>query len=381
MDILIFFLVLFLLILVHEWGHFIAAKRFGIRVDEFGLGFPPKLFGWKKPGGETEYTFNLLPIGGFVKIFGEDPDDESIQGPDRDRSFVHKPKWQQAIVLIAGVTMNIVLAWVLYVGGYLGGMPTQIDESELDTYPNAQLVIAAVIPDSPAAEAGVEPGDAITAISGVAAESRGGGGEQLTPSAITDAVAAASAGATATPLTLTLARGEESLTTELTPEVITLTTPAGAEEERPAIGIQMSLAAIKRHPPHEALWLATERTWELLGAVVVGLGGFLASAATGSADLNQVTGPVGIVNLVGDASALGFAYLVTFTAFISLNLAVINLLPFPALDGGRLLFVLIEKLKGSPIKPAVANAANTVGFVLLLLLMLVVTVSDVVKLL
>ncbi len=368
MSIIIFFLILFLLILVHEWGHFIAAKRFGIRVDEFGLGFPPKLFGWRKPGGETEYTFNLLPIGGFVKIFGEDPDDESTNGPDRERSFVHKPKWQQAIVLVAGVTMNVVLAWVLYVGTFLGGVPTAIEAQELEQYPQARLLIAAVLPDSPAERAGLVPGDEIVGAY------RSEQVEVLIPEAITELVAT---GPEDVPLFLSIKTDGE------TPEIVEVMPEVGVLEddtERAAVGIQMSLAAMKRYPIHEALWLGTQRTGEMLYLVTVGLGGFFASAFTGSADLSQVTGPVGIVGLVGDASALGFAYLVTFTAFISLNLAVINMLPFPALDGGRLLFVLIEKLKGSPIKPAVANTANAVGFGLLLLLMLVVTVSDVVKL-
>src|SRR5947207_3662750 len=117
MSILIFIIILLVLVLVHEAGHFFTAKKFGIRVDEFGFGFPPKLFGVKK--GETEYTFNLLPLGGFVKIFGENPDDENINGPDRHRSFINKPKWQQALVLLAGVFANFLLAWLLFSFGFL----------------------------------------------------------------------------------------------------------------------------------------------------------------------------------------------------------------------------------------------------------------------
>ncbi|MEI8175073.1 MAG: site-2 protease family protein, partial [bacterium] len=112
MSIIIFIIILLVLVLVHEFGHFFTAKKFGIRVDEFGFGFPPKIFG--KKFGETEYSLNLLPIGGFVKIFGENPDDENTNGPDASRSFVHKPKWQQAIVLFAGVFMNFLLAWILF---------------------------------------------------------------------------------------------------------------------------------------------------------------------------------------------------------------------------------------------------------------------------
>src|SRR3989344_6257920 len=128
MNILVFIVILLVLVLVHEFGHFFVAKRFGIRVDEFGFGFPPKL--WGKKFGETEYTINLLPLGGFVKIFGENPDEENTNGPDRARSFVHKPKWQQALVLVAGVFMNFLLAWGLFSGGLMSGLPTSVAQSE-----------------------------------------------------------------------------------------------------------------------------------------------------------------------------------------------------------------------------------------------------------
>ncbi len=113
------------LVLVHEFGHFFTAKRFGIRVDEFGFGFPPKLFGIKK--GETEYTLNLLPLGGFVRIFGESPDEENINGPDASRSFVNKAKWKQALVLFAGIFANFLLAWLLFSFCFMSGLPTSID--------------------------------------------------------------------------------------------------------------------------------------------------------------------------------------------------------------------------------------------------------------
>src|SRR3989344_5235474 len=130
MNILIFLIILLVLVIVHEFGHFFAAKKFGIRVDEFGFGFPPKLFGVKK--GETEYTFNLLPIGGFVKIFGENPDEENINGPDKDRSFINKPRWKQSVVLYAGVFANFVLAFLLFSYGFLSGLPTSVDNTRND---------------------------------------------------------------------------------------------------------------------------------------------------------------------------------------------------------------------------------------------------------
>ena len=121
MSILLFIIILAVLILAHEFGHFIVAKKSGIRVDEFGIGFPPKLYG--KKFGETEYTINALPLGGFVKIFGENPDEENTNGPDRARSFVHKPKIIQAAVLVAGVFFNLLLAWFLISAGFMIGLP------------------------------------------------------------------------------------------------------------------------------------------------------------------------------------------------------------------------------------------------------------------
>src|SRR5579862_8411590 len=124
MNIIIFIIILLVLVIAHESGHFFTAKAFGIRVDEFGFGFPPKLFGYKY--GETEYTFNLLPLGGFVRIFGENPDEENTTGPDAARSFVNKPAYQQALVLFAGVFANFLLAWVLFSIGFISGLPTSV---------------------------------------------------------------------------------------------------------------------------------------------------------------------------------------------------------------------------------------------------------------
>ncbi len=160
MTILLFFGVLFVLILVHEWGHFITAKKTGMRVDEFGIGFPPKLFGVKR--GETEYTMNLLPIGGFVRIFGEDAAG-AAESADYARSFIARPKWAQAIVLVAGVTMNVLFAWFLFAIVLMVGLPTAVDEATAT--PEARLVVASVLPGSPADLAGVPAGAVVTSLS------------------------------------------------------------------------------------------------------------------------------------------------------------------------------------------------------------------------
>src|SRR3989344_2762518 len=164
MSIVIFFVILLVLVLVHEFGHFFAAKRFGIRVDEFGFGFPPKVFGIKR--GETEYSLNLLPIGGFVKIYGENPNAENTTGPDSARSFVNKAKWKQAIVLFAGVFANFILAWLLFSYGFISGLPMSVDNQFKDyALEDVNTVILAVAKDSPAFNAGLIPGDKIISLS------------------------------------------------------------------------------------------------------------------------------------------------------------------------------------------------------------------------
>lgn len=367
MTILTFLLVLVVLIFVHELGHFLAAKKFGIRVDEFGLGFPPKIVG--KKFGETEYTLNLLPIGGFVRIFGENPNDDSIRGPDASRSFVHVAKWKQAIVLVAGVTFNILFAWILFTSGFVFGMPTAVQDSEAHTVDNPRLLITQLLPEAPADQAGLKTSDEITAVYTPTERID----TNLTAGGVSDFIV----NNADEQLTFEVIRRGEAMSIAVTPQAEVI----AEDPERKAVGMIMSLSGITSLPLHRALYEGARMTVDLLGAVTVGIISFLYDAVTFSADLTQVAGPVGIVGLVGDASALGFAFLITFTAFISLNLAVINLLPFPALDGGRLLFVLIEKIKGSPIKPSVANAFNTVGFALLILLMVAVTYKDILNLL
>lgn len=350
------------MILVHEFGHFIVAIKSGIKVSEFGIGFPPKiarLFRWK----ETDFTLNAIPFGGFVKIFGENPDEESISGADSARSFVNKPKWIQALVLIAGVSFNIIFAWILISAGFMSGLPTPVDHGGPGIVENPRVVITTVGANSPAHLAGLKTGDAIKKVSSddmVLPE--------LTPETVSDFIKNVKG-----EINIVYTRGQDEFQTSVTPV-------DGIVEGRKAVGISMDLIGILRLPIHQAFWEGAKTTGSLLVSVIVGLASFLFDTVTGHGDFSQVTGPVGIVGMVGDVSHLGFIYLLSFTAFISLNLAVINLIPFPALDGGRLLFVLIEAIRRKPISPRVANAFNGIGFVLLILLMLVVTVNDVVKL-
>lgn len=356
MSILIFLLVLFVLILVHELGHFLVAKWVGMRVDEFGIGFPPKLFGIKK--GETEYTFNIFPIGGFVKIYGEDGADGEV---DRSRAFVGKNKWAQAAVLVAGVTFNVLFAWMLFTFAITHGIQTAVPEDVASE--NAQLIVADVMEGSPAAEAGLTRGAVITGIEGDA---------MLTPISFRDAVSDSGAEVT---VQYTIGGSE------FTADIIPATGLVEDDPDRLAVGVALSLVDVVSQPVHIAAYEALILTGTGLRDVTIGIGTLLVDALSFNADLSQVAGPVGIVGLVGEASAFGLTALLMFTAFISLNLAVINLFPFPALDGGRLLFVIIEAIKGSAIKPGLAYALNAAGFVILILLMIAITYNDILRLL
>ncbi len=363
MSILIFIIILAILILVHEFGHFWVARRSGIKVEEFGIGFPPRLFTlfkWK----ETKFTFNTIPFGGFVKIFGENPDEESISGPESGRSFVNKPKWVQALVLFAGVAFNVIFAWILISFGFMAGLPASNDYEGPGEVRDVRVLVLSVMEDSPAEVAGLRPGDNIISVSS---------GEEVVEVSSHQEVSDFIQKHFPEEIIVSYLRGGEPSSVSLEPE-------EGIVEGVPAIGVAMDSIGIVSLPPHLAIWEGTKSTFSLLIAVTVGLATFLYDAVLGNADFSQVAGPVGIVGIVGDVSHLGFVYLLQFTAIISLNLAVINLLPIPALDGGRLLFVLIEAIKRSPIKPQVANTLNAVGFILLILLMLVVTFNDVLRL-
>ena len=364
MTIVIFVLVLVALIVVHEFGHFLAAKWSGMRVDEFGLGYPPKA--WGKKIGETEYTLNWLPFGGFVKIFGEDPMPGEEYAP---RSFGSKSKILQALVLVAGIAMNLLFAYLLITATLGMGTTRALTEEEALRAPDAVLAVSSVLSGSPAEEAGLKPGDFILSAASIERSFTGADARTFTSFVAEDAFVGEA-------LTLTVrSHGGEERALSVRPETGIIASDPG----RPALGVGVTAVGTVATPWWQAPVDGAILTWELTKQTAIALVGFFGSIFTLSADLSQVAGPVGIAGAVGDASDNGLASLMTITALISINLALINLLPIPALDGGRLLFVIIEAITRRPIQPSIANAVNGIGFMLLIGLMLVITASDIFK--
>jgi len=363
MTVILFILILGLLILIHELGHFLAAKKLGMRVDEFGIGFPPRIFAFKK--GETEYSFNLIPLGGFVKIFGEDLDEESLAGSDSSRSLANKPKWAQAIVMSAGVIFNLIFAWFLISVGFMSGMPMSVDQFSSEDIKDANVVLLNVLEDSPASEAGLKTGDKILFL-----ESENDFLQDFNIEQMQSFIASHGD----KEISFLYKRGKEK------PVFAKAVPVSGVVSEKPAIGITMGMIGTVKFPFFKAFWEGLKLTFSLVGIMFISLFSLIASFVQGTGDLSQVTGPIGIVGLVGNAAEFGFIYLLGFTAFISINLAVLNSMPFPALDGGRLLFIIIESITKRNIKPKVANMLNLIGFSLLILLMIVVTYHDILKL-
>lgn len=360
MSALIFIAVIVALIVVHELGHFIAAKLSGMRVDEFGLGYPPRALTIAKVG-ETEYTLNWLPFGGFVKIFGED-------GGQGSRAFATRPRILQAIVLVAGIAMNMLFAYVLITGALITGVPRALSDAELLQATHAELAVANVLSGSPAALAGLLPGDSI-----LAAEDGHYAFSGADPATFTKFV---SDGNGNTTITLSVRHADGKIVQLFARPVAGV---IASDPTRSALGVEVATIGIVPLSVGAAIIEGATLTWGATVATAQGLGHFFYGVFTLSADLSQVAGPVGIAGAVGSASAQGLGDLFSIMAIISINLAIINLIPIPALDGGRLLFVIVESIIRRPINPRIAQTVNAIGFILLILLMVVVTAHDIFK--
>ncbi|MEK7102454.1 MAG: RIP metalloprotease RseP [Patescibacteria group bacterium] len=392
-TLLVFIVVLALLVLAHEAGHFFVARRAGVRVDEFGFGFPPRLFGvYRDPHSKkfvfvgprrsqkifahehkqgehpekehapyhefpaTVYSVNVLPLGGFVKIKGEEGEHKNHAD-----SFASKKAWVRSIILSAGVVMNVFVAAVLLSIGFMIGIPAALG-GELPkgaTVTDQAVGVIEVLPDSPAAQAGVQPGDAIMRVNDEAVTNQDDAFAKISSAAVRGAVQ------------IEIKRGKEIKIFTLQPTVIT-------EIGRPAIGVALVDTGLVSLPWYRAIPEGVKATGVFLWEIVRSLAGIVIAIFRGAPVTEQLSGPVGIAVMTGQAARLGLSYLMQFTALLSLNLAFINILPIPALDGGRLLFVAIEKLRrGKAVPQYVERWMHMVGLALLLLLVIAVTAKDI----
>ena len=340
MTIVIFLLVLSLLVFVHELGHFAVAKLTGIRVEECGIGYPPRLLTIAKRG-DTEYTINAIPFGGFVRMLGE-------EDPSHPDSFAAKGKLTRAGALLAGSLMNIVLAFLLFIGIGLVGFDI----------PTGSVAIVGVAPGSPAAGAGLREGDAILSIDGLTVrntyELSGYTRERLGEE-----------------VTLGIKRGEETVPVRLTPR----------REPPPnegAMGVIIQTVDIVgtdklRYSLWEAIPIAARMIRDVIMAIFSGVASMIQGVIA-----PDITGPIGIAAATGEVAKSGPVALTQFTAFLSIQLAILNLLPFPGLDGGRLAFIALEALRGGKrVAPEKEGLIHLVGLIIMVGLLLIVSYQDI----
>lgn len=383
-TLVVFLLILSLLVVVHEFGHFIVARKSGMRVFEFGLGFPPRILGvYRDPeskklvlvrgrgqsnlsetmGGKerraefpaTLYSLNCLPLGGFCSIKGESGD--AVAEPD---SFAHKSAGKRLAVLFAGVIMNILLAAVVLSIGFGIGLPTDVSQGidpGAEVVGTIQVMVQEVIADSPAKRAGLAAGDQILALN-----------DQ--PIHQTKEVIRYVHAHGAEAVNLTVRHQGKDETKIITPAII------GSDTE-PRLGLLLADAAFLRYPWYRAIGKGITATGIGLVSIVVSFYFLVKELVLGHGLSVAVSGPVGIAVLVGQSARLGVHYLLNIIAMISLSLAVMNALPIPALDGGRALFVIIEKIRRRPLSMKHEQLAHTIGFLLLMILVVIVTSRDI----
>lgn len=353
-SILSFVAVLFVLVLVHEWGHFITARKFGVRVYEFGFGFPPLIKKMWHRGG-TDFTLNWIPLGGFVRLKGEDGSDAH----DAD-SFAHKKAWQRLVILLAGVAMNFLLGYVIYVGLFTYGveMPV-IGAQQGAVIENRRVLIGNVMKGSPAELAGVHAGDVIVSLNGVPVAH-----DSEVPVTIKQNIGKA--------VLLTVNRAGAEKTLNVEPKML----------DGGIVGVGMRVIEIGnvKYPFAHALSVAGRETADVSMLIFKTLGQIFSKLFTSGELQEGVSGPVGIAAVTGKVAQAGVAPLLQLMAMLSINLGILNVLPIPALDGGRALFVLLEKVIGRKMRAGIERAAHVIGFLLLMTLVLAVTYRDILAL-
>lgn len=340
-TIIAFLFVLALVIIAHELGHFGTAKAFGIKVDEFGIGFPPRLFSFKR--GETLYSLNAIPLGGFTKMAGE-------EDPNIERSLASQKPWKRTIVLSAGSLMNFVLPFILISIALM--VPHNMAYSD--------VLVEEIAPGSPAEMAGFQPGDMITEING----------RQVKSIVDINRYIQLNLGRE---ISLEYLREGSEYETSLVPRW-------KPPEDQGAVGFLIKAENYEVARESLPFWKAVPQGVTETFETLVLFKNSLLGLVTGAFSAGGVTGPLGIAQLTGEVARAGVSPLLEFAAFLSINLGVINLLPLPALDGGRIIFVLLEWVRrGKKISPQKEGMVHMIGFALLMLLMFVITFQDIVR--
>jgi regulator of sigma E protease len=349
LTIIVFIVILGLLIFVHEAGHFIAAKIAKVKVDEFAFGFPPRIVSIKR--GETRYSINAIPLGGYVRLYGEE---EEIKKP---HSFFGRPVGYRIFIVTAGVLMNFILAIILMTIGFTVGMtPLVSDPATLSGTKKSQVMIVYVEPSSAAAKLGLAQGDILNGFSSPTDL------QQFTQSHLGETVN----------LSITQGGKTENLTTQLSSDK---NAPLG-------VGI-VSITTVKQNVL-TAFWTSIKETGKVIATLFVFLWTIIKSVfTTGHAGqaAEGVVGPVGLFNFTSQALKIGWIYVLQLVALLSINLGIINILPFPALDGGKVLFLALEGIfRKKVIRQEVENIIHLVGFALLIILILAITYRDIIHL-
>lgn len=348
LSIITFIIVLSVLILVHEFGHFISAKRFGVRVEVFSLGFGRKIFSFKRKG--TEYRISVVPLGGFIKMAGETPYEGSTKGADYE--FMSKPVYRRALVLTTGPALNYLLGFLLFAFVFMTGNPQVTSK------------VGGIIDDYPAKQAGLKEGDRITQINGKPV---------LWWEDVLEVVHKTTKGS----VTLKVKRQDKEFSLTVAPSVRELKNVFGQKVNIGLLGITPS-EEIKyvRYNLLEAVSLAASKTWQLTWMTYLSLWRMV----TGAVSLKEsVTGPVGIFMVTSRAAYAGLPYVLGLMAILSISLAIFNLLPIPVLDGGHLLFLIIEKIRGRVVSEKVYERVTQAGIAFLATLMIFVFYSDAVR--
>ncbi len=348
------FICLIILMIIHEYGHFIIAKKFGVRVDEFGIGYPPRI--WGKKIGETIYSINWIPLGAFVRIFGEEG------GVDDLRSFQSLKIWKRVLIVIGGVAAFWIAAIIIFSVVFAMGADLPVGDQDVQGFNNTKIKVINVVSESPADLAGLE---AIDTIKGITVA---GVYQEVNKIAEFQKITTDNKGRE---ITLVIERGGQALNVNLIPRV---NPPAG--QGSIGIGLERMATLIEKTHWYQAPIKGLAYTWEITSKSLVGLYTVIAGLFSGK-DLPEgasLAGPIGITVFLANAASYGVGFFLYFIGAISVLVAIFNLFPIPALDGGKLIFLLIEKVRGKPVSAVVEQWVTMVFFIILITLSLFITI-------